>query len=90
MNKIYVDVPSLGLMERVNKNTARNLYYQGYRIVVTPYKMRLDGPWSRPYLLRSENPKTEDLNMFDRIIRNFEFYNCNSELGRYAAYYVDM
>ena len=27
-------------------------------------------------------------NDFDKIINNFEFYNCNKDLGRYTSFYI--
>ena len=53
--------------------------------------------WIKPFELQyTEEMKQKDAeypdlafqNTFDSRVNNFEFYNCNSELGNYTAFYV--
>ena len=80
--------------KRVNKPTARKMYNIGSSILLLPCKVSdkvLDNthPWIKPVeisILTSENEE----NQFDRSVNSYEYYNCNSELGYYAQYYVSL
>lgn len=69
-------------VHKVNKATARKLFRKGVRIYVLPCKVRYDNPWIQPFLLQKTNT-------FDRIVLEYEFYNCNAELGYYCSYYAE-
>lgn len=71
-------------MEKINKKKARKLYYSGTTIHVLPCKVGLGSMWIKPVEINKNS------NMgFDAIVNRFEYYNCNTELGRYSSYYVD-
>ena len=71
-------------MIKVNKPTARKLYRRGCEIHLLPCKVRLNNEWVSPIAISLETHK----DTFDRVVNQYEFYNCNAELGYYAHYYV--
>lgn len=80
---------------QVNKPTARKMYNRGYGISVLPCKIslrRLSGTYDYDWIQLIEIPKQiegqYEVSKFDRSVREFEYYNCNAELGYYAHYYV--
>lgn len=80
--------------KRVNKPTARKIYNHGCSIMLLPCKVNesaLDGshPWVKPCEINIIDSKSFE-NKFDRAVVNFEYYNCNAELGYYAHYYVSL
>lgn len=70
-----------GAYKKVNKAVARKLFRHGVEVYVLPCKCRFENEWVRPFLLQ----KTDT---FDRIVSEYEYYNCNAELGYYCSYYV--
>ena len=78
--------------KRVNKPTARKMYNQGCDIMLLPCKVTeraLDDSlsWIEPITINMIKC-TYDYNKFDRVVREYEHYNCNAELGYYAHFYV--
>lgn len=69
-------------VRKVNKSVARNLFREGVDVYVLPCKVRYDNPWIQPYLLQRTDT-------FDRIVSEYEYYNCNAEVGYYCSYYVE-
>lgn len=65
---------------KITKPTARRLYNEGSKILLTPCHLR-----PIPCGVYVSNASGRD---FDKLINEFEYYNCNNETGRYAAYYV--
>jgi len=73
-------------MKKINKATARKLYRdEGVEIHLLPCKVGLGSVWVRPVGIRAAGPAAET---FDHRVNSFEYYNCNAELGYYAAYYI--
>ncbi len=74
---------------RVNKARARAGFNNGEVVRITPVNGRptTNSPWQlwvdiqRDYVCNVGKS-------FDEIINEFEYYNCNSEVGRYAKYYM--
>lgn len=71
-------------MIRVNKATARKMYRSGCEIHLLPCKVRLKNEWVSPIAISLETHKVT----FDRVVNQYEYYNCNKDLGYYAHYYV--
>ena len=71
-------------MIRVNKAIARKMYRNGCEIKLLPCKVRLDNEWVSPIAISLETHH----DTFDRVVNQYEYYNCNAELGYYSAYYV--
>lgn len=70
---------------RINKNVARKLYNLGFNVGVCPCKANPESPWC----LMGWYNKYDHGYTFDKLIAKFTWYNCNSELGKYPAYYVE-
>ena len=77
-------------MIRIKKPLARKMYYSGHTITVVPCKCGVDNFVAKTYMNYLLDSKCGDdmTNRFDRVVREFEYYNCNSETGYYASYYV--
>ena len=83
--------------KRINKPTARKIYNHGCDILLLPckvsesalYDSTSDNCWVRPTCINIIDSKSFE-NKFDRAVVNFEYYNCNAELGYYAHYYVSL
>lgn len=81
--------------KRVNKATARKMYNHGCSILLLPCKVResaiydstSSNLWVRPCEINIIESSSFE-NKFDMAVNNFEYYNCNAELGYYAHYYV--
>lgn len=78
--------------KRVNKPTARKMYNLGEEIYLLPCKVPMrtypDSSFIQPVKI-SKATSTTNANHFDRTVNEFEYYNCNAELGYYAHYYVE-
>ena len=78
--------------KRINKPTARKMYNHGCDILLRPCKVNdsvVEGnhPWVKPGTINIEECK-HDSNKFDRTVNEYEYYNCNAELGYYSHYFV--
>ena len=79
--------------KRVTKPNARKMYRMGCNILLLPCKVNdsvVDGshPWVKPVTINSSGCKYDAINKFDRSVNEYEYYNCNTELGYYAHYFV--
>lgn len=71
---------------RVNKRRARSAYNAGRDVIISPVYADPFGPWCLSVKLnRGEQWYSDN---FDSLVFDYEYYNCNSECGKYAAYYV--
>lgn len=67
---------------RVCKKSARRIH-ETESILVTACKTNVNSPWAH----FSELKVDED---FDMFVDEFSYYNCNTERGKYPAFYVSM
>ncbi len=80
---------------KLTKPTARKLYNLGCTIKLIPCRVSSyvvtrvpsDYDWIVPVEISILNCKYES-NKFDRTVNEYQFYNCNAELGYYPHYYV--
>ena len=73
-------------MVKIRKNTARKLFNEGHELIIIPCNCSPNGFWVKGFRICKTNLENSD---FDRLINEFEYYNCNSELGRYTHYYIE-
>ena len=68
---------------RVTKKQAMAAYDSGFTVLLCPVKMRPFTPWHlEAYVDKSYGYP------FNDTVNSFEYYNCNSETGRYTAFYI--
>lgn len=68
---------------RVTKARARKLYNAGIEIGIHPCNLHPTSPWTgTPLTVSNKSDRA-----FDAIVNEFEYYNCCSDLGRYASFY---
>jgi hypothetical protein len=72
-------------VKQVNKTTAKNIYDKGGRIYLNACNMMLNNPWTTPMLLDKEFA-----GKFETMVNEYEYYNCCSERGNYANYFVNI
>ena len=72
--------------KRINKAAARNIYNGGGVVYIVPRMVPVKGSawFTAGEIISGLYPERS----FDQIVNVYEFYNCNNEVGRYAAYYV--
>lgn len=70
---------------RVNKQKANRLFNEGKGIYLLPCKANPCSAWISPMFFE----KSEENNDFTRLVGSFEYYNCNSQLGKYSAFFVE-
>lgn len=72
--------------QRVSKRRARVLYDAGHTIKIAPALINPVSAWN---INADIVQKIQTYNeTFDTRINAFEYFNCNSECGKYAAYYI--
>lgn len=81
---------------KINKLTARKMYNQGYPIKLFACKVNGLAILEDEHYMGFLPPVTIQLvtskhkiKCFDADVAEFEYYNCNDSLGRYAHFYVD-
>ena len=72
-------------MKKINKSTARKLYNEGKEFWITACNMRPECG----ILIGSLSFEQMAGVSFDAMVNSFSYYNCDSERGRYPAYYVE-
>lgn len=82
-----ITLKDLGVrVKQVNKTTARKLYNKGKEIYLNSCNMCLNNPWTSPMLASKELCGKD----FDLMLIYFQNYNCDSERGRYANFFVEV
>lgn len=74
-------------MKRINKTTARKLWENGGNFIIVPCKCSPRGLGAL-YTICDLGKQEREIS-FETFINSFTFYNCNSETGRYPAYYIE-
>lgn len=76
-------------LQRVSKTHAKKLVLKdGARVFTKPCKINAQSPICIMYII--DPVKLTDFNRsFDSLVNEIEYYNCNSEEGKYLSYYVE-
>ena len=85
----------MGNYKKVTKITARKMFNYGITLFLIPCKVNpkyaFDNAskviYVNPVVIRKSLDEEID-EEFDKLVNNYEYYNCNSGIGRYAHYYV--
>tara|TARA_R110000787_G_scaffold271946_1_gene379292 strand:- start:246 stop:533 length:288 start_codon:yes stop_codon:yes gene_type:complete len=79
--------------KQVNKTTAKKVYDSNKAIMINPCNMRINNPWTAPFEVKKgileENCWHQDAT-FDSIVNEFEYYNCNNEMGNYSNFFASI
>lgn len=90
------------IFERIDKKQARKLYNNMKPIYILPCKIRFDllGYWYGPYKAEKGGYNAIGTSTgfdtiipyadFDKTVNCYEYYNCNSETGKYSAFYREV
>ncbi len=76
MNHVTIDG-----FTRITKHAARKRHNEGLASYMLPCNMNPSNIWMKPVY-------TPQGATFAEIVNAFEYYNCNTETGRYAAFYI--
>lgn len=81
---------------KINKTLARKMYNSSYPIKLFACRVNGLAVLENEHYMGFLPPVTIQLvtskyktKCFDSDVAEFEFYNCNNELGKYAHFYVD-
>jgi hypothetical protein len=75
-----------GKYTRVRKDVARRLFNEGRVIYLTPSNVAASDSnlWVKPCPISKEYGKH-----FDDVVSEFEYYNCNHQLGYYTNFWIN-
>ncbi|MGL5713329.1 MAG: hypothetical protein ACRCX2_09950 [Paraclostridium sp.] len=84
-------------MKKITKSTVKSIVgnlKEGEKVTVTMYpsKANVLSIWFSGIAMTITNEgegKEELLSRLDKYINEFEYYNCNNQVGIYAHYYID-
>lgn len=72
--------------KRISKKVARRLFTDGIEIRIAPCKVNIDcDRYGISFNISKELNADYD---FNKLVDICTYYNCNSELGYYLAYYI--
>ena len=70
---------------RISKQAARARHNAGQACYAIPCKLHPENMWQPPVPVPVYEPQGAT---FNEWLNAFEYYNCDAERGRYAAFYV--
>lgn len=80
---------------RISKKNAERRYENGEIIYLCPFKLRPGEPWHPECAITKESYSDGDVQyfmsyskIFEDVVREYTFYNCNYCAGKYPAYYI--
>lgn len=85
--KQYTFVENGFTFERINKKQARRAYNNGLTVRFCPCNIRPDFPLGLGMDMNRIQQNCEGV-AFDVLLNQFEWYNCNTETGKYTAFYI--
>lgn len=71
-------------LQKIKKDVARRAYNAGYEVVLLPSKVGLNSLWVQGVRASKAFQDIE----FNSLVNSFEYYNCCSELGHTARFYI--
>ncbi len=73
-----------------NKSIARKAYNEGETVQLLANKLVLGDLWVDTFEISKENTNGLISSDFDTRVNNFEYHNCNFEMGYYTSFYVEV
>lgn len=94
MRKEYGTVNGKNI-ERVTITTARKTFSNGKTVYLLPLLMRVNNMWQSPCSIDNKDLENDTLyktsdELFESYVNSFEYYNCNSEMGNKAKFFVEV
>ena len=86
MEKTRFNHPIYGRIQRITKRVARKMYDDGMDIIIAAHKLNPESPFCVGCYITKE--LDGEIIPFDKAVNYYEIYNCNSETGYYAAFYI--
>ena len=86
-------------VKQINKTTALKLFNKGETIFLHPSNMSLNNSWQSPFNINLDKSEPlekynsyakKNISQFNVILNEFEYYNCCSELGKYANFFIQI
>lgn len=80
------------MIVKINKKQARKLFANGASIMLYACKANINSAWNSPCIIDNReclNELDNAVKIFDTYVNEFEFYNCNYEMGYYAKYFIE-
>ena len=81
--------------QQIQKRTAERLFNEGWLINIISCNANPNSPWINGFyelsielLSKHDDYIPEYDNDFKKHVNSYEYYNCNSELGKYAHFYI--
>ena len=71
-------------MIKINKSAARKMWNEKKEFWIAPCNMRA----VCGILVQYDRENIQETT-FDKYVNAFEYYNCDNQRGRYAAYYIE-
>lgn len=75
--------------ERITKTQARAAYDKGLTVLFCPVNLRPFGAWRLDMKINKSFWSCDGLS-FESVLDSFEYYNCDKETGKYAAFYIQV
>ena len=70
---------------QIQKRTAHKAYNNGVMVFIIPCKANVNSAWIQFSELNVDRLENQN---FDVVVNQYEYYNCNSELGTYSHFYI--
>ena len=78
------------IYKRITKSCARELFNQGKLLCIAPVNANMYYNSCILYtFINKYDYDTNGILDFDKVVNEYEYYNCNSELGRYTKFFVN-
>lgn len=77
--------------KKVTKPVARKYYDNGKEVYLLPCKVNariVFDPLYKGFIQPCVISKQRSGDSFNKVVSEFEYYNCNSKMGYYAHYYI--
>ena len=83
MKKFYSSNLKTEIVE-ISKAKARKLYNQGLEVFLQSKNMSFDNVWQSACGIKKSN----EADIFDNVVNNYSYYNCDRERGKTPKYYT--
>lgn len=76
---------------QVSKRKAEKVYNSNKNIWVHPCNMTINNVWQTPYFFNKAllDTKYSDAPTFDNLINQYQYYNCNNQVGNYPIFFIE-